>query len=210
MTPEEKAAAKAPLLGKRSALEAKIASLKQQISKIENAEEPDTPASGVGSPGAVDYAAELRVELEAAEDELLANATVLNKYAGRRRRGGAESEASQCLRELERDLPKLIEDNYEARVSESNILQRIKDGVKDAPIAPAGPVAPPGFVPSWVNQKVEEAERQIKSGVRRGLPTRNKLIVILGGLDDMFHTWRQGGRRRTARRHRKARKTRRS
>ena len=211
MTPEEKAAAKAPLLEKRKAIEAKIAALKQQIADLIAMPKEDTQGSEVGSPELIDNSVELQAELEAAEDELLANATEVNKYAGRRRRrrGGAESEAIQRLRELKRNLPRLIQQFRRGETPALNVLHAIKAGTKDIPLPPAGAPPPPGFIPAWVNERADKIIEKIEQD-----PIYNPTIGVEGlmtSLEDVFARWPdQGGRRKSRRPRRKARKTRRS
>jgi len=86
MNPEEKAAAKAARLEERKAIEAKIASLKEQIAAAEAVPKQDTQGSEVGNEEPMTNIEELRLLLEDEEANLLANTTDTNKYAGRRRR----------------------------------------------------------------------------------------------------------------------------
>jgi len=209
MTPEEKAAAKAPLMEKRKAIEAKIASLKQQIAEVMAMPKEDTQGSEVGSPELVDNSVELQAELEAAEDELVANATETNKYAGRRRRrrGGADR-----LRELDAKLDSMYEDLKSKQPGlEKKIMEEIKEYIDGMPVAPEGVPVPVGSISQYTKNFMDNFERKKND---RAYDARSDAIGLINGLRRLFDEWKrlpgQGGRRKTARRHRKARKTRRS
>jgi hypothetical protein len=210
MTPEEKAAAKAPLLEKRKAIEAKIAALKQKIRDIESMpSRQDTQGSEVGSPEAIDDTVELQAELEDAEQELTANATEANKYAGRRRRrrGGADR-----LRELEAKLDSMYEDLKSKQPGlEKKIMEEIKEYIDGMPVAPEGVPVPVGSISQYTKNFMDNFERKKND---RAYDARSDAIGLINNLRRLFDEWKrlpgQGGRRKTARRHRKARKTRRS
>jgi hypothetical protein len=216
-TPEEKKAAlRAPLLEEKAGIERKIAALEAQIkgSSSPMVKRSTTSGSDVGSPEPMDMAAEARLDLEDEKEKLLDVNTRLNKYAGRRRRksrrrGGSDSGELQGFRAFENIIPQLEKDNRDM-VPVANILANIENGIQNVPVSPADVVPPPGTVPSWVHDKINDIRGQLAGPPRAGISPRMRLAGLLTGLRDLFAMWREdegpglrpaaprhGGRRRT-------------